>query len=159
MGLRRERVHAVRADWRKLADGGEPAPPERGFRPIPRGDFDAVNRDMDRDAVLITERAGVTKQTAGFLVDQLEHAGYVERVADPTDGRARLVRITTTDTAPLRCRRASWARWRPSGPRTSAPGAWTNSDDCSPTCARSQARAVRTDRVDRAAVAGVLRLP
>jgi DNA-binding MarR family transcriptional regulator len=36
----------------------------------------------------------VTKQTAGFLVDQLEKAGYVERVPDPTDGRARLVRVT-----------------------------------------------------------------
>ncbi len=37
--------------------------------------------------------AQVTKQTAGFLVDQLERAGYVERVADPTDARARLVRL------------------------------------------------------------------
>lgn len=37
--------------------------------------------------------AQVTKQTAGFLVDQLERAGYVERVPDPTDARARLVRI------------------------------------------------------------------
>jgi DNA-binding MarR family transcriptional regulator len=37
--------------------------------------------------------AGVTKQTAGFLVDQLERAGYVRRVPDPADARARLVRI------------------------------------------------------------------
>lgn len=42
----------------------------------------------------LAEAAQVTKQTAGFLVDQLEKAGYVERVPDPTDGRARLVRIT-----------------------------------------------------------------
>ena len=28
------------------------------------------------------------------LVDQLESGGYVERVPDPTDGRARLVRAT-----------------------------------------------------------------
>jgi DNA-binding MarR family transcriptional regulator len=39
-------------------------------------------------------QAGITKQSAGFLVDQLERAGYVERVPDPEDGRARLVRIT-----------------------------------------------------------------
>ncbi|MRH90995.1 MarR family transcriptional regulator [Nocardia sp. SYP-A9097] len=39
----------------------------------------------------LAERAQVTKQTAGFLVDQLERAGYVERVPDPSDGRARLV--------------------------------------------------------------------
>jgi DNA-binding MarR family transcriptional regulator len=42
----------------------------------------------------LAESAQVTKQTAGFLVDQLERAGYVERVADPTDARARLVRIS-----------------------------------------------------------------
>jgi DNA-binding MarR family transcriptional regulator len=42
----------------------------------------------------LAEQAQVTKQTAGFLVDQLEKAGWVERVADPADKRARLVRIT-----------------------------------------------------------------
>lgn len=42
----------------------------------------------------LAEQARVTKQSAGFLVDQLEAAGYVERVADPADGRARLVRLT-----------------------------------------------------------------
>jgi DNA-binding MarR family transcriptional regulator len=42
----------------------------------------------------LAEMAQVTKQTASFLVDQLEKGGYVERVADPTDGRARLVRIS-----------------------------------------------------------------
>ncbi|MFI6216673.1 MarR family winged helix-turn-helix transcriptional regulator [Nocardia brasiliensis] len=47
----------------------------------------------------LAERAQVTKQTAGFLVDQLERAGYVERVADPSDGRARLVRLTARGTA------------------------------------------------------------
>lgn len=37
----------------------------------------------------------VTKQTAGYLVDQLEAAGYLERTPDPSDARARLVRITS----------------------------------------------------------------
>jgi DNA-binding MarR family transcriptional regulator len=41
----------------------------------------------------LAQAAQVTKQTAGFLVDQLEHAGYVERTPDPTDARARLVRV------------------------------------------------------------------
>ena len=41
----------------------------------------------------LAEQAQVTKQTAGFLVNQLEKAGYVERVPDPTDARARLVRL------------------------------------------------------------------
>ncbi|WP_367320713.1 MarR family winged helix-turn-helix transcriptional regulator [Streptomyces sp. HUAS ZL42] len=39
----------------------------------------------------LAEQAQITKQTAGFLVDQLEKAGYVKRVPDPTDKRARLV--------------------------------------------------------------------
>jgi len=41
----------------------------------------------------LAEQAQVTKQTAGFLVDQLEGAGYVERTPDPRDARARLIRI------------------------------------------------------------------
>ena len=41
----------------------------------------------------LADQARITKQTAGFLVDQLERNGYVERVRDPTDGRARLVRL------------------------------------------------------------------
>jgi DNA-binding MarR family transcriptional regulator len=37
----------------------------------------------------------VTTQSAAFLVEQLELAGYVERVPDPSDRRARLVRLTS----------------------------------------------------------------
>jgi DNA-binding MarR family transcriptional regulator len=44
--------------------------------------------------VTLAARARITKQSATFLVDQLERAGYVERVADPSDGRAKLVRLT-----------------------------------------------------------------
>ena len=43
---------------------------------------------------VLAERALVAKQTATALVDKLERSGYVERVADPRDGRARLVRLT-----------------------------------------------------------------
>ena len=42
----------------------------------------------------LADQALVTKQTAGYLVEQLKRAGYVERVPDPRDGRARLVRLT-----------------------------------------------------------------
>ena len=41
----------------------------------------------------LAEQAQVTKQTAGFLVDQLAKSGWVERVPDPSDKRARLVRV------------------------------------------------------------------
>jgi DNA-binding MarR family transcriptional regulator len=41
----------------------------------------------------LAEQAGISKQAAGFLVDQLERSGYVERAPDPDDRRARLIRI------------------------------------------------------------------
>ena len=44
--------------------------------------------------VTLVARARITKQSVAFLVDQLERAGYVVRVADPHDGRAKLVRLT-----------------------------------------------------------------
>jgi DNA-binding MarR family transcriptional regulator len=43
---------------------------------------------------VLADRAQVAKQTATALVDHLERAGYVERIPDPADGRARLVRLT-----------------------------------------------------------------
>jgi DNA-binding MarR family transcriptional regulator len=46
----------------------------------------------------LAAQAAITKQSAGFLVDQLERNGYVERVPDPADGRARLVRIAERGT-------------------------------------------------------------
>ena len=42
---------------------------------------------------VLAEQSQITKQACGALVDQLERAGYVERVPDPTDARARLVRL------------------------------------------------------------------
>jgi DNA-binding MarR family transcriptional regulator len=43
----------------------------------------------------IAERANVTKQSAGEIVDDLVELGYVERVPDPADRRAKLVCLTT----------------------------------------------------------------
>lgn len=42
----------------------------------------------------LAEQAQVTKQTASLLVAALEEEGLVERVPDPADGRARLIRFT-----------------------------------------------------------------
>ncbi len=58
----------------------------------------------------LAEQAQVTKQTATALVDRLEAAGYVERVPDPTDGRARLVRLTAKAEALLPIARAEEQR-------------------------------------------------
>jgi DNA-binding MarR family transcriptional regulator len=45
-------------------------------------------------ATELANRARITKQSMGELVEKLVDRGYVERVQDPADGRARLVRIT-----------------------------------------------------------------
>jgi DNA-binding MarR family transcriptional regulator len=42
----------------------------------------------------LAERAQITKQLMNYLVNHLEGRGYLQRVPDPTDGRARLVRFT-----------------------------------------------------------------
>jgi len=66
-----------------------------GFTDITTAQMKVVQR-IGPDGSRLTElaeQAQVTKQTAGFLVDQLEKAGWVERVPDPSDKRARLVRI------------------------------------------------------------------
>lgn len=52
-----------------------------------------INEDGSRLTEL-AEAAQMTKQNAGFLVGQLLDHGYVERVSDPRDARAKLIRIT-----------------------------------------------------------------
>lgn len=42
----------------------------------------------------IAERARITKQATQYLVDHLEGGGYLERIPDPEDGRAKLLRLT-----------------------------------------------------------------
>jgi DNA-binding MarR family transcriptional regulator len=56
--------------------------------------FQRVDADGSR-LTRLAQAAQVTKQTAGYLVDQLEEAGYLVRTPDPSDARARLVRITS----------------------------------------------------------------
>jgi DNA-binding MarR family transcriptional regulator len=42
----------------------------------------------------IAERAGMTKQSVGEIVDDLAGRGYVQRIPDPDDRRAKLVCLT-----------------------------------------------------------------
>jgi len=42
----------------------------------------------------IARQAGLTKPTVLAAVDDLERLGYAQRVPDPADGRAKLVRLT-----------------------------------------------------------------
>ena len=42
----------------------------------------------------LAERAHMTKQTVGEVATELERRGYLERVPDPSDGRAKIIRLT-----------------------------------------------------------------
>ncbi len=55
--------------------------------------FQHLPPDGARQSVL-AERAKMRKQSMGYLVRHLESCGYLERVADPDDKRAQLVRQT-----------------------------------------------------------------
>ena len=50
----------------------------------------------------LAERSQVSKQWLGALVDDLEARGYLIRLPDPTDGRAKVVRPTDKGTELLR---------------------------------------------------------
>jgi DNA-binding MarR family transcriptional regulator len=68
----------------------------RGYRGLTLAHLSLLPH-LDADGTRVTtlaERSGMTKQGMGQLVLELEHQGYTERVPDPTDRRAALVRFT-----------------------------------------------------------------
>ncbi len=58
----------------------------------------------------LAQRAGMSKQAMGDLVDQCEAWGLVVRAPDPLDARARLVRFTSTGLAWLQAFREAVAQ-------------------------------------------------
>jgi DNA-binding MarR family transcriptional regulator len=42
----------------------------------------------------LADRAAMTKQSVGEVTSDLEQRGYLERIADPNDGRAKISRLT-----------------------------------------------------------------
>ncbi len=72
-----------------------------GFDDI-RPAFSAVLRNLSQDGGRVSElatKAGITKQSMGYLVDQMAACGLVELAPDPHDGRAKVVRLTDRGTA------------------------------------------------------------
>jgi DNA-binding MarR family transcriptional regulator len=77
---------------------------EAGFddiRPAHTAVFQHIEADGSRLSDL-AERAQITKQSMGYLVDYLEARGYVERRADPSDRRASLIFLTERGWAEVR---------------------------------------------------------
>lgn len=77
-----ERLHE------RFAEGGHPE-----VRP-PHGDVMQYLDDAGTQVSVLAQRAQITKQSMAELVQHLERHGYVERVPDPSDRRAKLVRAT-----------------------------------------------------------------
>jgi DNA-binding MarR family transcriptional regulator len=69
---------------------------EQGYAGIRPG-HGCVFRFLDPEGLRLTDLAelnGLTKQSVGEFVADLERLGYVERVADPVDRRAKIIRLT-----------------------------------------------------------------
>ena len=73
---------------RRFAERGHPE-----IRP-PHGNVMQFLDDAGTRVSVLAERAQITKQSMAELVLHLERLGYVERVPDPSDRRAKLVRAT-----------------------------------------------------------------
>jgi DNA-binding MarR family transcriptional regulator len=69
---------------------------ERGHPEVraPHGNVFGFLDDAGTRVGVLAERAQITKQSMAELVAHLERHGYVERVPDPADRRAKLVRAT-----------------------------------------------------------------
>lgn len=62
-----------------------------------QGSHQAVLAHLSLEGTRLTElaeRASMTKQAMGQLIDEVERLGYVERTTDPSDGRAKIVKFT-----------------------------------------------------------------
>ena len=80
---------------------------EKGFGDM-RPAHAQVFQNLKEGGVRLTElarAAGIAPQSMGALVDDLERLGYVERVGDPQDRRAALIRPTDRGRAEVRAAR------------------------------------------------------
>ncbi|MGX5656428.1 MarR family winged helix-turn-helix transcriptional regulator [Geodermatophilus nigrescens] len=81
-------IHRIRAELYALSDESFPGLRTRHYRLL-----SMVPPGGERLSRMATT-SGLTKQALAQALQPLEDGGYVEVVPDPTDGRARLVRLT-----------------------------------------------------------------
>ena len=86
----------VRALYQQVVDRVSAGMADAGFEDI-RPAHTAVFQHIEADGSRLTdlaERAQITKQSMGYLVDSLEQRGYLERRPDHTDRRVALICLT-----------------------------------------------------------------
>ncbi len=86
-------LEAHRALSAELTDALE----ERGYpeaRPSHAAVFMHIDRRSGTRLTDLARRARISKQGMMLIVDDLEDAGFVRRVRDPADARAKIVRLT-----------------------------------------------------------------
>ena len=67
---------------------------QHGYTDLRTSHFTNVFLHMHGEGIRSSElaqRAGITPQSMGELIDYLERSGYVKRVPDPSDKRAKLI--------------------------------------------------------------------
>jgi DNA-binding MarR family transcriptional regulator len=70
---------------------------EEGFEHVREGHgcvFGFIDIENGSRLTELAERSGLTKQAVGEAATELERIGYAERVPDPTDKRAKLIKLT-----------------------------------------------------------------
>ena len=87
--LRNPNAARVRAVERGFAEAGHPAI-RQPHLPV----LEYIDRDRGSRITYLASHANVTPQSMGEVIDHLVANGYVERVRDPSDGRARLIKLT-----------------------------------------------------------------
>src|SRR5215218_10985771 len=87
----------LRSCYRALMGGFEPGLAAAGYADVRLTHTPVLQplslRQEGMRASELAALAGMTKPSIGYLIEYLEQRGYVERVPDPSDRRAQLVRL------------------------------------------------------------------
>jgi DNA-binding MarR family transcriptional regulator len=70
---------------------------EEGFEHVREGHgcvFGFIDIENGSRLTELAERSGLTKQAVGEAATELERVGYAERLPDPTDRRAKIIKLT-----------------------------------------------------------------